>query len=177
MKRLNHFFKYFTFIGILLLCNACTGFRFTFSGVNLDPNVKTFSVETFDNRAPDGPSNMGIVFSDGFRDYMARNTPLTLVPQGEQGDLQFEGTVTGYRITPISPGASELENADFQRLTITVKVNFVNNYDDQANFDQNFSFYFDFEASQNITSVEAEALDVIFEQIYFDVFNASVATW
>ncbi|MEH0156833.1 LptE family protein [Limibacter armeniacum] len=169
-------------VSVMLICllpflHGCAGVNFTFTGVNLDPRIKTFSVETFYNEAPDGPSNMGIDFTERLKDYFLRNTSLKMADSGTKGHLEFEGSINGYRVTPISPGANDLEVAEQQRLTVTVKVNFVNNFDDEKSFNQAFSFYYDFPADQNVQDVENEALDEIFEQILLDIFNKSVADW
>lgn len=176
MYRLNYQIFFISLLSLFLF-NGCKGISFTFSGVNLDPKVETLSIDVFMNDAPDGPSNMGLDFTERMKDYFLRNTSLRLATDGSKGDLEFEGQITGYRVTPISPGANELEQAEQQRLTVTVKVNFVNNYDEEASFNQPFSFYYDFPAEQNVQDVEAEALDAIFEQIILDIFQKSVANW
>ncbi|WP_170178430.1 LPS assembly lipoprotein LptE [Flammeovirga pectinis] len=161
----------------LLLLSACTGVRFTFSGVNIDPNIKTFSVEPYTNEASDGPSTMAFTFTDELTQYILRNTSLTAAPQGLKGDIEFSGAVTGYRVTPISPGGGEQQQTEQQRLTITVKTNFINNFDDEKSFDKGFSFFYDFPGSQNVQDVESQAIEVIFDQIITDTFQEALADW
>ncbi|GAA4819764.1 LPS assembly lipoprotein LptE [Algivirga pacifica] len=171
----NKFFSCLSCLWLVFSLSGCAGVNFTFTGVNLDPKIKTFSVTTFYNEAPNGPSNMGIDFSERLKEYFQRNTSLKLVDRG--GDLEFEGTVNGFRVSPLAPGANDREQAEQQRLTVNVKVNFINNYDDTQSFNQAFSFYEDFPAEQNVQDVEADLLDVIFEAIILDIFNKSVANW
>jgi hypothetical protein len=64
------------------------------------------------------------------------------------------------------------------RLNITITASYINTQDDEFNFDnRSFSFFADFNAEQDPSSVEDELIDEIFDQIIFDIFNASVANW
>ena len=63
------------------------------------------------------------------------------------------------------------------RLTITIKVHFVNNIDHDADFDQQFSRYRDYPASQDFSSVEASLVSEIVTELCEDVFNKAVVNW
>ena len=64
------------------------------------------------------------------------------------------------------------------RLTISVKVRFYNNLNEDDNFEKTFSYYYDFDANQQlIGSTLDDAFTEIFERITQDIFNASVAKW
>ena len=64
------------------------------------------------------------------------------------------------------------------RLTVTVKVSFVNRKFPEDNFDdKSFSAYQDFDAMQSLESVEATLCEDIVEQLCEDIFNATVAQW
>jgi hypothetical protein len=64
------------------------------------------------------------------------------------------------------------------RLTITVNVRFYNTLDPEKDFEQNFSFYFDFPANAEFTgSVKEEAIEEVFTRISQDIFNASLTNW
>ncbi|OHX65260.1 LPS assembly lipoprotein LptE [Flammeovirga pacifica] len=177
--NLTNKFKHYKLLILLplVVISACTGVRFTFSGVNIDPRIKTFSIEPYVNEAGDGPATMAFQFTDDFTQYVLRNTSLLPAEQGQKGDIEFSGAITGYRVTPVSPGGGETQQTQQQRLTITVKTNFINNYDDEKSFEQGFSFFYDFSGNQTVQSVETEAIDVIFEQIIYDTFQKALADW
>ena len=70
------------------------------------------------------------------------------------------------------------DNASLQRLTISIRVEYVNTQDDTFNFDQQFSFYADYDPrTTSISAIEPALIDEIFTQLYVDIFNASVANW
>jgi hypothetical protein len=156
---------------------------YSFTGANISPNIKTISIQTFYDEVGTGPPNLSQLFTEKIRDYYQQNTSLTIVPN--EGDLQLEGSIVGYRLTPMAPRASGSQNFDdadiaaLQRLTITVKVTYLNTQDDSYDFeDQNFSFYLDYDPEkEDFNAIEATLVEEIYDAIVLDIFNASVANW
>ena len=151
---------------------------YSFSGVNTQ--AKTISFTEFYNNTELGPPTMGQTFTNDIKNYFIQNTSLGVVQ--EEGELQMEGEITDFRLTPISPVASQdpnqINNAASTRLTIIVKVTYVNTLDDTMSFkDKTFSFYKDFPNDQNLADVEEAYIKEIFQRIINDIFNASVANW
>lgn len=159
-----------------LILSACG--IYSFSGVNI--TAETITITDFYNDADNGPPDLAQRFSNEIKDYYQRNTNLQLVNEG--GELLIEGVITGYRLTPVAPQASAQEDgADLSaltRLTITVQASYTNLEDDQFDFEnRNFSFYSDFNSDLNLTAVEDQLIEEIYDQIILDIFNASVANW
>ncbi len=167
---------------LLVLCltigvSGCNVYSFT--GASISPDVKTLSITRFYNNALLGPSDMSQTFTEKLRDYFQRNTSLDF--EDQNGDLQFDGFIESYRVTPVAPSGRQ-ENAgnvsSLSRLTVSVKVQYVNMKDDTFDFNRSFSFFEDFDANTtDLTASEDEFLDRIFDQIILDIFNASVANW
>jgi hypothetical protein len=123
---------------------------------------------------------MSAVFTEKIKDYYQQNTSLTLVD--DEGDLQLEGAITNYTLSPVAPSASQnsdqIDYTSLTRITITVSCAYVNIQDDQYDFDRNFSFFVDFDQNTtDLASNEDDFVDEIFEQIIMDIFNSSVANW
>ena len=153
---------------------------YSFSGTTISPSVKTISVQQFYNDSDGGPPNMAQDFTDELRNYYQTNTSLA-VTQFE-GDLQIEGGIVGYRLTPVAPSSAgnnqQSDAAELTRLTITMQVSYVNTQDDQFDFDKSFSFYADYDNTiVTLDQVEDQLIDAIFDQIIQDIFNDSVANW
>ena len=105
---------------------------------------------------------------------MLNQTSLDLVTNS--GDLIFEGEIVEYYIAPIT--ATSQSTAAQNRLTIGVNVRFINTSDQTKDFEQRFSFYYDYPgSSQLIGATLDDAISVIFERITQDVFNKSLANW
>jgi hypothetical protein len=165
-----------TVLIVLLATTACG--VYSFQGTTT--NAKNLSIEEFYNNTDLGPANLGQTFTNRLKDYFIQNTNLSVVTSN--GELQLEGVITDYRLTPIAPTSSgndrDINTASSTRLTITVKVNYVNTLDDSMSFkDKSFSFFKDFGNEQNLADIEESLIRQIFDQISLDIFNASVANW
>ncbi|MBI95223.1 MAG: hypothetical protein CMB94_03385 [Flammeovirgaceae bacterium] len=164
---------------IFLTISGCGIYSFT--GASISPEVKTISFQNFFNNSPLGPSNMSVLFNEKIQDYFERNTSLTIV--NENGDLEIEGSIEDFSLSPVAPTAEGGRNSQFftglTRLTIRVNATYLNKFDDQFNYEnKSFSFYKDFnQDTEELSSNEQEFLEEIFDQIILDIFNASVANW
>lgn len=161
----------------ILLLSGCGVYSFT--GASISPDTKTISILNFGDRSTSSPPFLAQTFSEKTREYFQRNTSLALV--NKEGDLQMEGNIVQYSLSPIAPsavpGGGGLERAAQTRLTIGVKVRFTNTRNKEQNFDQQFSFYADFDQAKSFASVERELIETISDQIILDIFNKSVANW
>lgn len=177
--RSNKLFSILLIFSLLTGCGYSGGY--SFDGASIDYNLtQTLSVATFPNDTGGGPPNMGQTFSEGLKDYFQRRTKLELVVN--KGDLQFDGVIGNYVVRPQSVSSSGNRNvADgtgLMRLQIAVNVIFVNNKREEDNFERSFSFFADYDPNANtLNSIESQLVEEIFEQIYFDIFQASVAQW
>jgi hypothetical protein len=152
--------------------------QYSMTGVATE--ASTITVTEFYNNADLGPANMGQTLSNQLKNYFIQNSSLRVV-QGD-GQLQLEGEITDFRLTPLSPTATNdpnaINNATSTRLTITVKATYINSLDETKSFkDKSFSFYKDFDNTLNVTDIQEQYTKDIFTRIINDIFNASVANW
>ena len=87
---------HFTLLATLLVTLAVTiqqcKVTYSFSGVNISPEVLTYSVQYFPNRAPIVQAQLSQVFTDALLDKIQGNTSLNLSTDG--GDVSFSGDAT-----------------------------------------------------------------------------------
>ena len=161
---------------IVLHVPGCGNYSFT--GASIPEGTKSFQVNLFENNSG---NNVGSIFEPGLdRDFtialqniLENQTNLEMLQSN--GDLLYEGEIIEYRVSPMTATAN-LDAAQ-NRLTITVNVIFTNFKSEEDNFEQRFSFYFDFPAAEQLVSVKNEAHEIIFERITQEIFNASLAKW
>ncbi|WP_225865714.1 LPS assembly lipoprotein LptE [Dyadobacter aurulentus] len=146
---------------------------YSFTGTNLSPDIKTFSVLNFTMGTAGGPSDLPQRLTEDLKEYFQRNTSLTSQPGG--GDLVLEGSITGYDVLPAAPTAND--QAGLNRLNVTVQVRYTNAKDETKNFDQSFTYYADFPQDQTLNQNEARLLPTIRENIVQQIFNKSAADW
>lgn len=158
--------------GACLLLMACSG-GYSFSGASIPPGAKSISVKTFPNYASTVNPQLSQKLTEDLRNLFSSQTSLNVV--NSDGDLQISGEITDYRTQ-----ASALSSGDevaMNRLTITIKVKFVNNFDPDADFEQSFSRYKDYNAQRDFASVESSLVEQIVNELVEDVFNKSVVNW
>lgn len=147
--------------------------NYSFTGASIPEDVKTVSVKTFQSYAPLANANLSQTFTEALKDKFLSQTNLDIVTK--EGDLQFEGSITGYAVTSVAIQGNE--TAALNRLTITVKVKFINTKDKELDFETNFSRYSDYESSQNLASIEDDLIKDINDQLTQDIFNKAVSNW
>lgn len=170
MKNIKQIFIFV--VGSLLL-QGCGVYSFT--GADIDyASTKTFQVSYFQNNAPIVEPGIDRLFTQSLQDLLLNQTSLDLI--NNNGDLIFEGEIVEYYIAPIT--ATAQSTAAQNRLTIGVNVRFINTKDETKDFEQRFSFYYDYPGSSQLTGSTLDtAIEVIFERITQDIFNKSLANW
>jgi len=155
----------------LFILQSCGVYSFTGGSTG---DAETIQIDYFPNNAPLVEPIVSQKFTTDLQDLFLRQTNLELTRAG--GDLHFEGEITDYRIIPISATAEQ--TAAQNRLNMSIRVRFFNRLVPEDDFDRTFSFFADFDANAQLAgSVLEDALNVIFERITQDIFNASVAKW
>ncbi len=146
---------------------------YTFSGVNIAPDVKTYHVQPFSNNASLVVPGLADEFRLALSDKIQQMTNLDY--KEGQADLIFAGTVTDYDVQPAASTADQ--SAALNRLTVRVKIEFTDNKHPENNYTKTYSYFYDFPADKLLSDVQAEAHQVIIEQITQDIFNDSLAKW
>ena len=161
------------FISILILSFVTSCGIYSFNGASISSDTKTIYIKTFPNYAPIIAPTLSQSFTESLKDKFVSQTGLKLVEN--EGDLSFEGAITGYAVKPINISGNE--TAAQKQLTITVKVKFVNKNDQKNNFDKSFARFADFDANVNLADVEDVLIAEISSQLVEDIFNESVVNW
>ena len=166
--------KRYIHIVCLLLAVLCTRCGiYSFSGASIPAEAKTVSVQYFPNQAQLINPLLSENFTTALRDAIMNQTSLDMVDSG--GDLSFEGEIVDYRTTPVAITAGQ--TAALNRLTITVNVRFVNNFDESKNFETKFSNYVEYPSDQELNSVQESLTATIVEALVEDVFNKALVNW
>ena len=169
MKRIG------TMMMMVLLMTACS-ISYKFNGSSIDyTKVKSISFETFPNRSVGfvwGP--MESMFNTALQDIYMQQTRLQQI--NRNGDLQLSGEITNYDAYNKGVGADGYST--MAELRMTVRVTFVNNSNPQENFEgRQFSSSREYNASQQLASVQDELVNQMIKDIVDQIFNATVANW
>jgi hypothetical protein len=156
---------------VIMLAAGCR-VNYSFTGGDVG-NARTVSVELFEARSALATPQSAQVFTETLRDLLLAQTPLKLAR--EEGDVQYSGAIVGYDVQPVSIQANE--TAALNRLTLTVKVTYVNTLEPKKNSESTFSRFADYESSQDLVSVEENLVEQISEQLAQDIFDRTLGNW
>jgi hypothetical protein len=157
-------------IGVL---NSCI-ISYKFNGASIDySTTKSISIADFPNMAPLVYAPLSSNLSDGIRDLFQRQTRLEQVRRG--GNLEIEGEIIGYSLTPMAVSADSY--AAETKLTITVKVRFTNNVAPEESFEKTYTAYQTFDSSQMLNDVQDELCNTMIAEIADQIYNDTVAKW
>ena len=160
---------------VALVFTACK-VSYSFTGASIAPNVKTFSVYYFPNRAKLVNPNLSQLLTqgpDGLENKLIKQTSLNQIK--ENGDLEFSGQITEYDVKPMNISKGDL--ATQNRLTISIKVKYTNNKDHEQDWEKTFTEYEDFDSNRSLSDAEDALVTEIIKKLADDIFNASVANW
>ena len=162
---------------ILLIFCGVGGCRISYklNGAAIDYTVyKTIYVSNFPIRAALVYPPLQQTFENELLDYISRNTRLRTVDT-PNADLQLEGEITGYSLLP--QAVTENAYASRTRLTIQVKVRYIDNKSEGKDIDQTFSAYRDFDSSEMLTDVQDQLCNEISKELVDLIFNATLGDW
>jgi len=160
-------------IGFLLITNNGCKVKYSFTGASLTPDVKTVNIEYFQNLSSIVNPKLSNLLTEELRNRFVSQTSLNIITG--YGDIQFSGQIITYNVAPIAIQGNE--TAARNRLSITVKVKFVNTKDNKNSYDKSFTQYEDFDSNTSFTQVEDALVTTIVEKLVEDIFVNAVANW
>lgn len=160
-------------IAMIWLLSGCS-ISYKFNGASIDySTTKTISVADFSNNAALVYPPLATNLTDGIKDLYQRQTRLEILRRG--GNLELEGEITDYRLTPMAVSADSY--AAETKLTIVVKVRFTNNVAPEESFEKTYTAYQTFDASQMLSDVQDALCETMIAEIAEQIYNDTVAKW
>ena len=149
--------------------------RYTFNGASIDYNTyRTISFGDFPIRAALVFPPLQQLFENRMIDMIEQQTRLQVI-DNVNSDLRMEGEITGYSLSPQAIG--EDAYASQTRLTISVRIKYINNRKPELSKDQTFTAYRDFSSSEMLTDVQDQLCSEITKDLADLIFNATLGDW
>ena len=153
--------------------NGCS-ISYKFNGASIDySKTRSISVADFPNNAALVYAPLSNNLSNAIRDIYQRQTRLEVLRRG--GNLELEGEITGYTLTPMAVSADSY--AAETKLTLTVRVRFTNNVAPEESFEKTYSAYQTFDSSRMLNDVQDELCNTMITEIAESIYNDTVAKW
>jgi len=158
---------------LLLITNACSiSYSLNTAAINYDV-LKTISIKDFPNQADLVYPPLAQAFTNALKNRYIQQTRLKMISSG--ADLEFEGEITNYQTQELA--VREDARASQTRLTVTVKVRYLNNKEQGRDLDQSFSAYRDYDNSKSLDSVQDELVRLIVDDLTDQIYNATLGNW
>ena len=156
----------------LMLIQQSCGYKL--SGASIPPEMKTLSVQFFENNAPLVVPYLSQQFTEELKNRIRNQSRLSIVRT--EGDANFEGRITDYSIRPVAIQGNE--RAGLSRLSITVNVKYTNTLKPAQSFEQSFTRFQDLDLSvRPLQEQERALITTINKQLSEDIFNRAFANW
>ena len=146
---------------------------YTLKGYSIDPAVESYYVGQFKVTAVNAPATISQTFAESLKDKISRESRLNY--SDEEPHIEFNGTIQSFNVTAVAPQPGE--RTAFNRLTINVSVDYINNLNLKDKWTKTFSHFEDFPSDTNLQSVQEDLISVIFNQILEDIFNQAFNNW
>ena len=157
---------------VVTLSSCMISYRF--NGASIDySKTQSISIADVPNNAAMVNPNLSNNLSEGIRDIYSRQTRLQILRRG--GDMELEGEIVDYALTPMAISADNLSAET--KLTITIKVRFTNNKAPEESFEKTYSAYQTFDSSRLLTDVQDELCATMITELAENIYNDTVAKW
>ena len=166
--------RWFLACGLLLaaICIQATC-KYGFKDVSLPPEVKTFRVNYFENKAEYKNPQLSPQLTEKLKQKIISTTRLQQV-NGDEAHYDINGYVSSYytSTTGITNG-----NTSLNRLTATFHLIFKNTLEEKKNFEADVTYSVDFDANLSLSQVEQAKGDEIAKNLTEAIFNKIFSNW
>ena len=149
------------------------GCFYSFTGASVNPNIKTVTINYFENKAKNINPSLSTTLTEKLKDIFSSQTNLSI--KNNNGDLEFSADIMSYTILPVAIQSDQLANKN--RMTISIKVKFTNIMEEGANFNTTFKRFRDFQSTANLSQIEEELISDICDELIEDIFNKAMVNW
>jgi len=169
---MKKFLTYFFIVTVLISCKISYGFR----TASIDyTKIKTMNIKDFQNQASRVYPPLIQAFNEHLKDVFIRNTKLTFVTNNQPADLELEGEITRYDLTPMAVQGDGY--AGQTRLTMAVRIRYINNVEPGKDKEETFTAYRDFNSDRLLESVQDGLIEELNKEIVDQIFNTTLSDW
>ena len=163
-------------IGLLLI--ACFSFatcKYGFKDVSIPPEVKTFRVNFFENKAQYVNPQLSPALTEKLKQKIIGTTRLRQT-NNDDADYDISGYVSDYYVTTTGISGN---NANTNRLTVGFHLVFKNKLvtDGSKDIESDVSNNFDFPATQSLSQAESSLNTEILRNTVDAIFNKIFSNW
>jgi hypothetical protein len=169
--------KKLLFIGLIMsLTTSCWPTQMGFKDTGGMPEEwKSFVVQNLSIQASTCPNDYAPNLTEAIKDGIQNNSRLALATNPTSAQVILSGEITGYQVNPIAIQSGD--NATKNRLQVSVEFIITTTAPKAEEMRLSISRFADFNASDNLATVERGLLSTINEQIVQDILNKLMSNW
>jgi len=157
---------------LIFVLQSC--WLYSLSGASIPANMKTVSVDFFENTAPLVVPTLSQAFTEELKTRIRTQSRLNLIRDNADG--HFEGRITDFAYSNVAVTAGE--RANLVRLTITVSVKYTSAVEPEDSFEQQFTQYEQFSLDNgSVQAQEPKIIPIVTRRLTEDIFNKAFANW
>lgn len=174
MKGIGKYISRIVVVALVVAAMPSCLISYRFNGASIDySKTQSISIADFPNNAALVNPNLSNALSEGIRDIFSRQTRLSILPRN--GDMELEGEITDYSLTPMAISADSY--AAETKLTVTIRVRFTNNKAPEESFEKTYSAFQTFNSARLLTEVQDELCTAMVTELAESIYNDTVARW
>jgi outer membrane lipopolysaccharide assembly protein LptE/RlpB len=155
--------------------SSCWPTRVGFQDDSMPEEWADFFITPLEMNVATAPANYNATLTESLRTGVQNNTRLEMLTDITGADVQISGVVSSYNTTP--QAITEGDNAQRNRLTVSVNFTIITPTKGMEKMQVTSTRFADYDASQQLTDVEAELLEQINQQIVQDLINKLRSNW
>lgn len=164
--------RYFIVLTFVLVSQSCS--TYTFSGASIPDEMKTISIQFFENNATLVVPYLASQFTESLKERVRNQSRLSIIRT--EADANFEGRITDYTVRPVAIQGNE--RAGLNRVTVVVNVKYTNALKPELSFEESFQAFQEFSLNQGpLQTQEQKLITLINRQLTELVFNKAFANW
>lgn len=161
------------FLAVMAIQGCGMSVKYGLSGINIPTDVKTFSVELFENNAALVNPLLAQVITEKLKDKYIRQTGLRIV--SDNADWSFKGNIVQYNIEPLN--RQTISGGTRNKLTIIISVKFANLKNETEDFEKQYTKFQDFDSNADFAGLESGLIDELTTLLIQDIFTDTALKW
>lgn len=168
--------KWFPILILTVLLGSCWPTSISFQDGSVPPEWKRFVIQTLKSTAANAPISYAPELTEELKDAIQNRVGLKLVEsEADDPQLIITGTVGDYNVAPLAVQGDDV--AAKNRLTVKAYFEIFISAPEEDLMEINASRFVDFDANEDVGSIQAQLFTEINEQVIQDVLNKLLSNW
>jgi len=162
--------------GVLLVAGVLTGCSYySFTGASIPSNLNTIAIPLAQDNSINPVNTLNRDLTNELVDRFVERTRLSLTTNQNEADALLTARIQDYRNE--ASGVSGDERATVNRVTIQVRIRYVDQTNDEVLLEQAFSGFGEYDPVEAGVAGEREAARVAVERVVDNIFSSATSNW